>query len=178
MVFGSLRRLAVVGLGAALASAPALYGSAQTPLAEQSHAYGAYSEPIYGADFTSFASANADAPKDCTLNLSARGSFDTLNPWIVNGRFAGGVFELLYDGLLISSPDEVSVGYGLIAESVDVSDSGDRATFSLHADAQFHDGHPILAEDVVFTAGIFRETARPFWRLLLKDAEVTATGER
>ena len=168
---GAVRQAAICGLGVCLGAAP-------IAVSEPSHAYGAYSEPVYGADFTAFTSANPDAPKGCTLNLSASGAFDTLNPWIVSGRFAGGVFELLYDGLLTNSPDEVSVGYTLIAESVEVSEDGQLAVFRIHPQARFHDDHPILADDVVFTAKTFGDHARPFWRLLLKDAEVTATGER
>ncbi|MBL4603935.1 MAG: ABC transporter substrate-binding protein [Emcibacteraceae bacterium] len=137
------------------------------------HAYAPYSTPKYPANFKHYQSANPDAPKAGTLRLSAKGTFDTLNPWIVNGRYASGVYDWLYDSLLSESPDEQQVGYALIAQSIEVSKDGREAIFHINPMARFHDGEPILSDDVIFSADVFRDKARPGWRILLKEAEVT-----
>ena len=145
--------------------------------ADAEHAYAPYGTPLHEAAFTSFLSADVNAPKACTIKLSAHGAFNTLNPWIAKGRRASGVYEYLYDGLLEESSDERQVGYGLIAQSVEVSDDGRSAVFHINPKARFHDGKPILSDDVAYTVQIFRKDARPFWRLLLKDAEITAIDD-
>ncbi len=45
----------------------------------------------------------------------AMGSFDSLNPFPVKGNPAAAVM-LIYDPLMVGSPDEPSTEYGLIAE--------------------------------------------------------------
>lgn len=141
------------------------------------HAYAPYGKAVHGPDFEHFLAANPEAPKGCTLRLSARGAFDTLNPWTVEGRFASGVFDWLYDSLLVASPDSDQTAYGLIAGSLHVSDDGRTVTFRIRPDARFHDGTPIRASDVIFTADLFREHARYAWRMMLKNTVVTAEDD-
>ena len=130
--------------------------------------------PRYGPDFAHLDSANPAAPRGCTLRRSLRRGFDSLNPWIVKGRSPISVHDWLYDGLLTGAPSEQMTGYALVAESVDAAPDRQSATFRLRREARFHDGRPITSADVVFTAGVFRAHARPFWRALLRHAEVTA----
>lgn len=163
---------------ASLAASGFVYGSGSQAETQIRHAYAPYSTPVHGPDFKHFRPANPEAPKACTLRLSADGAFNTLNPWITKGRFANGIYRWHYDSLLTLSPDEKQVGYTLIAESVEVSTDGREAVFRIRPQARFHDGEPILADDVVYTSEVFRETARPFWRVLLKDARVEALDDR
>jgi microcin C transport system substrate-binding protein len=78
------------------------------------------------------------------------GSFDSLNPFPVKGSAAAAV-ALIYDSLMVESPDEPSTEYGLIAEWVTHPDDFSSATFQLREGARFHDGKPITPEDVVFS---------------------------
>ncbi len=143
------------------------------------HAYVADGgQPRYGPDAAHYAFANADAPRGCTLRMSLRRGFDSLNPWILKGRSPLSVYYWLYDSLLTESPSEPMTGYGLVAASIDAAEDRQSATFALRREARFHDGRPITSADVVFTAALFREHARPFWRALLRHAEVTAPDDR
>ncbi|ABS64751.1 extracellular solute-binding protein family 5 [Parvibaculum lavamentivorans DS-1] len=172
-------------LAAALTFAP--YGSANAAtdlfhvMASEAPAYPALAigrEPLYGESFTHFPWANPDAPKGCRLTESARGSFDSLNPWIVKGRSPTPIHGVLYDSLLAGSPDEDMVAYGLIANRVEVFEDGRRVVFHIDPRAVFHDGHPVTASDVLFSAQAFEKNARPFWQLMLKRLEVRALDER
>lgn len=131
-------------------------------------------QPRYGPDAAHFAFANVDAPRGCTLRMSLRRGFDSLNPWIIKGRSPLSVYNWLYDSLLMGSPSEQMTGYALVAESIDAAPDRQSATFRLRPEARFHDGHPITSADVVFTADVFRANARPSWRRMLRHAEVVA----
>ena len=68
----------------------------------------------------------------------------------VKGSLAGSV-GLIYDTLLTSSLDEVSTGYGLLAESVSYPDDFSSASYRLRAEAKWHDGTPVTPDDVIFS---------------------------
>ena len=65
---------------------------------------------------------------------------------------------------MTSAPDEISAEYGLIAESIEVPDDLSYATFTLRAEARFHDGTPITADDVIYTFNILKRKGQPFYR--------------
>ena len=54
------------------------------------HAIAMHGEPLYGPEFENFAYVNPDAPKGGRLTLGIVGSFDSLNPFIVQGVPARG----------------------------------------------------------------------------------------
>ena len=79
------------------------------------------------------------------------GTFDTLNRFPDNkGRPAAAV-DLIYDRLMVSSPDEPATAYAHIAEWVSYPADFSSATVRLRASARFHDGKPITADDVIFS---------------------------
>lgn len=135
-------------------------------------------EPLYTEGFNHFPWVNPDAPKGCRLTESVRGSFDSLNPWIVKGRSPTPIHGVLYDSLLTGSADEDMVAYGLIANRVEVFEEGRRVVFHIDPRATFHDGHPVTAADVLFSAEAFEKSARPFWQIMLKRLDVRALDER
>jgi len=140
---------------------------------------GVFAEPRFlGEDFDYYPTMNPEAPKGCSLRSTSVGLFDSLNPWILKGKFAAGIYEHLYDGLLAPSLEEEMVGYGLIASDVAVSADGREAVFTIDERARFHDGHAITAEDVAFTVNTFREKARPYWQLMLKEIAVDVLSPR
>lgn len=130
--------------------------------------------PLYGVGFEHFPWVNPDAPKGCRLTESASGSFDSLNTWIVKGRSPTSIHGLVYDSLLMESPDEDMVAYGLIANRVETFEDGRRTVFHIDPRARFHDGNPITAQDVVFSVATLRESGRPFFQVMLKGLEVKA----
>ena len=70
----------------------------------------------YGPDFKHFDYVNPDAPKGGTMRLSAIGTFDTLNPFVVKGVPAAGIGRI-FDTLAVASEDEPGSEYGLVAEN-------------------------------------------------------------
>ena len=135
-------------------------------------------DPLYGQGFEHFPWVNPNAPKGCRMTEAARGSFDSLNTWIVKGRSPTPIHGALYDGLLVASPDEDMVSYGLIANRVEVFEEGPRVVFHIDPRAIFHDGEPIEASDVIFSAKTLRESGRPFYQLMLRDLEVSALDDK
>lgn len=135
-------------------------------------------DPLYGRGFEHFPWVNPDAPKGCRMTESARGSFDSLNTWIVKGRSPTPIHGALYDGLLVASPDEDMVSYGLIANRVEVFEEGRRVVFHIDPRAVFHDGEPIEASDVIFSAKTLLESGRPFYQLMLRNLEVSALDDK
>ena len=74
----------------------------------------------YGPGFTHFDYTNPQAPKGGTMRYSAIGTFDTLNPFVINGVPAAGI-SLIFDTLSASSEDEPASEYGLVAKTIDLA---------------------------------------------------------
>jgi microcin C transport system substrate-binding protein len=122
-------------------------------------AYAAYGYALWGdlqyaADFAHFAYVNPLAPKGGELRLvsnSRASNFDKYNPFTIKGSAPAYLSELMFDSLLTGSLDETASGYGLLAEDVTVAPDGLSATFRLRPKARFHNGDPVLAQDVKFS---------------------------
>ena len=97
-------------------------------------------------------------------------TFDSLNPFILKGEPAQGL-GLLYDSLLAGSADEPDAAYGLVAESLEYPPDRSWVIFNMRPEATFSDGHPITAEDVVFTWQVLLEKGAPSYQIILKDIE-------
>jgi microcin C transport system substrate-binding protein len=118
---------------------------------KQHHAISLIDAPRHGADFTHFDWVNPNAPKGGRIRQWVMGTYDTLNRFPDNkGRPAAAV-DLIYDRLMVSSPDEPATAYGHIAEWVTYPEDYSSATVRLRSIARFHDGKPITADDVLFS---------------------------
>jgi len=146
-----------------------------------SHGISTFGDLKYPADFAHFDYVNPDAPKGGTMSFRGTGAsqtFDSLNAFILKGEPAQGL-GLLYDSLLVGSPDEIDAAYGLIAETIEYPEDRTWAIFNLRPEARFSDGVPITAEDVVFTWRVLMEKGAPIYQIQLQDVEgVEALGER
>jgi microcin C transport system substrate-binding protein len=136
--------------------------------AEPMHAISLYDEPKYKQGFTHFDYVNPNAPKGGHLKEASFSSFDTLNPFVINGVSAPGV-GLMYDTLMKQSADEPFSLYGLIAESIDISEDRSAVTFQINPNARFSNNSPITAEDVIFSFNILREQGVPMYRAYYRD---------
>jgi microcin C transport system substrate-binding protein len=125
------------------------------------HALSLIGKPAAGPDFKHFDWVNPDAPKGGRVRQWALGTFDTLNPFPVKGNAAVGL-ALLYDKLMVNSPDEPTTGYGLLAEWVTYPDDFSSATFKMRPQARFHDGKPVTPEDVVFSLDAIKKASPNF----------------
>ena len=149
-----------------------------------SHGIAMHGEPELSADFTHFPYADPDAPQGGRLNYAVPGSFDSINPFIVQGDAARGLFDQffgynVFETLMARSRDEAFSLYPLIAESVETDADRSFVEFTLDPEARFSDGEPIRPQDVVFTMELLLEKGRPLYRNwigLVEEMEIV--GER
>jgi microcin C transport system substrate-binding protein len=115
------------------------------------HGYALWDDLKYPAGFNHFAYVNPAAPKGGELRLVSNqraSTFDKYNPFTLRGSAPAYLEGLLFDSLLAGPMDENGAGYGLLAEDVQVAPDHLSATFRLRPQARFHNGDPVLAEDV------------------------------
>lgn len=144
----------------------------------RTHALSLLGEPALPADFPHWPWVNPDAPKGGQVTLTALGSFDSLNPFILRGTPAVGLINL-YDQLLATSSDEASTEYAHLAETIEIPADRMGVSFELREGARWHDGRPITAEDVVWSFTTLRAQGRPFFRSYWGDvAEAVAESPR
>lgn len=136
--------------------ATSVLGSAEPVRAIALH--GAPKEP---PGFTHFSYVNPNAPKGGRLVLGNYGSFDSLNALIVRGAPALGLRDFTIENLMARGLDEPFTLYGLIAETIDIPEDRSSVTFHLNPKAHFSDGHPITADDVIFSLELLKEKGRP-----------------
>lgn len=167
-------RFALAPIAALLALSP-IASASDAP--KKNHALSLIAEAAYPADFAHFDWVNPHAPKGGRVRQWAMGSFDSLNPFPVKGRPAA-LVALIYDTLMVESPDEPSTEYGLIAEWVEHPDDFSSATFQLREGGRFHDGKPITPEDVVFSLEAIKK-ASPRYAFYYKNVvKAERIGER
>ena len=82
------------------------------------HGASLFGDLKYPPGFTQFDYVNAKAPKGGGARQIALGTYDNFNVVVdgVKGALAVGI-DLNYDTLLVAALDEVSSGYGLLAEA-------------------------------------------------------------
>ncbi len=138
------------------------------------HGFALYEDLKYPSNWKHLDYANPNAPKGGHLKLMGVGTFDTLNPYLLKGtspRNTPGLylygFGELHDTLLAGtdalrpSGDEPQSAYGLIAETLEYPKDYSWVIFNLREAARFHDGHPITADDVVFSFNTLKEKGHP-----------------
>ena len=94
-------------------------------------------------------------------------------------RPAPDVRTYVFESLLGRNWDEPFSLYGLLAETIDVSDDRQTFTFKLRPEAKFSDGTPVTAADVVFSMETLRDKGRPnFKNSYAKIRKVETPDER
>ncbi|MBT5872389.1 MAG: ABC transporter substrate-binding protein [Candidatus Latescibacteria bacterium] len=144
----------------------------------KSHALSLHGDVKYGPQFTHFDYVNPDAPKGGTARMADLGTFDSLNPYILKGVPAGGL-GLIYSSLLVPSRDEANTEYGELVESIEMPEDRSWVTFTLRANAKWHDGKPVSVEDVIFSLETIKSDGHPFYRSYYGDVvKAERDGER
>ncbi len=163
---GTIALAAVIGLFSSFAQAA------------PQHAIAMHGDVKYGPGFKNFDYADPKAVKGGSVRLSALGTFDNLNPYILKGTSAiglGRVFETLATGSL----DEAFSRYGLLAESIEVPEDRSWVAFTLRPEARWQDGKPVTVEDVIFSLKILKTKGHPFYRSYFANlAKAEKTGPR
>jgi microcin C transport system substrate-binding protein len=132
----------------------------------------------YPPDFKHFDYVNPDAPKGGTMRLSAIGTYDTLNPYVIKGVPAVGIGQI-FDTLTVSAEDEPGSEYGLVAEKIELTPDKLSVLYTIRKEARFHDGTPMMPEDVIWTFEILRTKGHPSFRSYYGDVtKVEKEGER
>ncbi|MEO1160673.1 MAG: extracellular solute-binding protein [Pseudomonadota bacterium] len=129
--------------------------------AEPRHAIAMQGEPALTAGYSHFPYVNPDAPKGGALRMARTGSFDSVNPFIIKGQAVAGTRLLVFESLLARSQAEPFTLYGHIAETIDTNAERTEVTFRINPKAQFSDGEPIQADDVVYSLETLRDHGRP-----------------
>jgi microcin C transport system substrate-binding protein len=121
------------------------------------HALSLFGDVKYPAGFKRFDYVNPDAPKGGVARQILIGTFDNFNVTVagVKGSLAGAV-QFIYESLMTSSLDEVSTEYGALAEAVSHPEDFSSVTYRLRAEAKWHDGKPVTADDVIFSLDAFK----------------------
>jgi microcin C transport system substrate-binding protein len=153
-------------------------GSTAATAASPAHGLSMYGDLKYGPGFTHFDYADPRAPKGGAATLSALGTFDTLNPFILKGLPAAGLGQV-FDTLMVGAADEAFAQYGLVAETVETPADRSWVAFTLRPQARFHDGSPITVDDVIWTFQTLMAHGHPFYRSYYTHvARVEAAGPR
>lgn len=132
----------------------------------------------YGPGFTHFDYTNPQAPKGGMMRYSAIGTFDTLNPFVVNGVPAAGISQI-FDTLSASAEDEPASEYGLVAKTIDLAPDKLSVLYTLRQEAHFHDGTPMTPADVIWTFDTLQKKGLPAYREYYGDVtKVVPEGDR
>jgi peptide/nickel transport system substrate-binding protein len=147
--------------------------------AEPSHAIAMHGSPAFAADFSHFRYVNPAAPKGGRLVASIVGTFDSLNPLIVKGLAFEHVRGYVVESLMARGFDEPFTLYGLLAQTIETDAARSYVTFTLDPRAKFSDGHPVTAQDVIFSWQLLRDKGRANYRTYYaKVRRAEALGER
>ncbi|HXF90742.1 MAG TPA: ABC transporter substrate-binding protein, partial [Candidatus Nitrosotenuis sp.] len=122
----------------------------------------------YKPDFQFLDYVNPEAPKGGRLNYGEVGTFDSLNPFIVRGS-APVMIGLTVARLMDEPHDVVGEYYAWVAEGVELAPDRTWITFYLNPKAKFSDGHPITADDVIWSFETLRDQGLPFYRTYYKN---------
>jgi len=115
----------------------------------------------YANGFSHYSYVNPDAPKGGILNKVVIGTFNSLNPYILEGQTPAGLMPfgggLLYESLMDQSLEEDGVSYPCIASALQYPADDSWVKFRINPRARWHDGAPITADDVVWSFNILRK---------------------
>ena len=137
--------------------------------------YSVWGDFKYKPGFDHFEYVNPQAPKGGELRMVAGSrisTFDKYNPYTLRGNAPSFLGDLMFEGLLAAPMDENGVGYGLLAEDVEVAPDLRSATFRIRREARFHNGDPVRASDVKYSyETLISKYAHPSYATLLADVD-------
>ena len=126
--------------------------------------------PKYSNNFKNFEYVNPDIAKGGSIKLSAFGSFESLNPFLLKSLSAAGLNDLVFETLMERSLDEPSSSYAHIASSYKIADDKLSVIYYIDDNAKFSNGERIKAADVKFSFDtLMSNDAHPQYRLYWAD---------
>jgi microcin C transport system substrate-binding protein len=176
-----LSRRHVLGLGVGALGAirlrPAMADNAGTEVhGTEAHGISVFGDLKYPADFSHFDYINTAAPKGGIFSLipSVRAynqsyqTFNSLNAYILKGEGAQGM-DMTFAPLMVRANDEPDAMYGLVAKSVQISPDKLIYRFTLRAEARFHDGSELTAQDAAFSLTTLKTKGHPLILQQMRD---------
>ena len=128
--------------------------------------------PKYSNNFKNFEYVNPDIVKGGSIKLSAFGSFESLNPFLLKSLSAAGLNDLVFETLMERSLDEPSSSYAHIASSYEIADDKLSVIYYIDDKAKFSNGERIRAVDVKFSFDtLMSNDAHPQYRLYWADVD-------
>jgi peptide/nickel transport system substrate-binding protein len=141
------------------------------PGASAAPAIAMHGAPALPDDFTAAPYVNPEAPEGGRMIEGVLGTFDSLNPLIVQGLAVQTIRGYVVESLMARGYDEPFTLYGLVAQSVDTDEARTFVTFTINPAAHFSDGVPVTADDVVFSWQLLRDHGRPNHRTYYAKVE-------
>jgi microcin C transport system substrate-binding protein len=147
-------------LGLTSGFSPAVSADAQTEPDGVSwrHALSLFGDVKYPADFKRFDYVNPEAPKGGFARTISIGTFDNFNIAVmgVKGSIAPAAV-MISETLMTRSQDEIATEYGLLAERAAHPDDFAWVIYRLRNKARWHDGKPVMPEDVIFSFDVLKK---------------------
>ena len=133
-----------------------------------SHGISTFGNLKYPADMAHLDYVNPEAPKGGEFSQWAFGTFDSMNPYSIQGVPAA-LASILYESILTSTADEIGASYCLMCETMEFPADRSWVIFNLRKDVKFSDGSPFTAEDVVFSYNLLREKGIAEFRAVFNE---------
>lgn len=131
-------------------------------------------QPKYPDNFSHFSYVNPNAKKTGSIKLSAFGTFESLNPFLLKSLAPTGINDLVFETLMERSLDEPSSSYGHIAEDYILADDKLSVTYIINKKAKFSNGDAITASDIKFSfETLISKDAHPQYRIYWADIKST-----
>lgn len=154
-----------------------------SPALWAAHAFSQFGDIKHPPGFSHFPYVNPHAPRGGEITLVSPTritNFDKYNPFTLKGTAPPNIMNLMFETLLTGTFDEPTTAYGLLAESVHVAEDGLSVIFHLNPRARFHNGDPVLADDVRHSfETLISPQAAPQFRTFFSEVKgITVLGER
>tara|TARA_B100001113_G_scaffold51004_1_gene37109 strand:- start:1042 stop:2817 length:1776 start_codon:yes stop_codon:yes gene_type:complete len=122
--------------------------------------------------FDHFDYVNSKSTKGGNIIISAFGTFDSLNPFLLKSLPPAQMNNLMFDTLMTRSLDEPSSSYALIADSYNLAKDKLSVTYYIDSSARFSNGKKVSAYDVKFSFELLMsESAHPQYRIYWSDID-------
>lgn len=158
----------LVTAGSLILALAALAIPARAETIIKSHGISTFGDLALPADFTHLPYVNPNAPKGGEISQWSPGSFDSFNPYTIQGNSAA-LSSIFYESILSGTLDDVSAAYCLLCETMEYPEDRSWVIFNLRKDVTFSDGTPFTAEDVLFSYEIFRDKGIPEFRAVANE---------
>ena len=132
------------------------------------HGLSMFGDIKYKNNFKHFNYVNPLAPNGGKIKLAERGTFDSLNQFILKGLPVVGL-DNIYQSLIKTSLDEPFSAYGLVAEKIQVAEDMSSVTFYIHQNAQWNDKIPLTTEDIKWTFNTLINKGHPYYKSYFAD---------